>query len=203
MKPWRSISRPPHGCMKPTTSLFGFSVRPRRRDNASACTTAAADGDPTAARFRSLRPGLARRPLVRRGPLPSSARPALVPPRPHRSQRSVADQLWTPASIRCPGLARPVDCQPAARPCHRSLAGDGSGERQARVLRVDRRVRTRGAGVPLHAQADDLDWFARELARLPFDSRCANPPRCERPCESAARACNAWRRPEIPLQARR
>lgn len=24
-------------------------------------------------------------------------------------------------------------------------------------------------GVRLQAQADDLDWFARELARLPFD----------------------------------
>ena len=26
-----------------------------------------------------------------------------------------------------------------------------------------------GQGVLLTAQADDLDWFARELARLPFD----------------------------------
>jgi len=30
-------------------------------------------------------------------------------------------------------------------------------------------------GVLLHAQADDLDWFARELSRLPFDFRIRAP----------------------------
>ena len=30
-------------------------------------------------------------------------------------------------------------------------------------------------GVLLHAQADDLDWFARELARLPFDVSVVTP----------------------------
>lgn len=32
-----------------------------------------------------------------------------------------------------------------------------------------------GEGVRLHAQADDLDWFARELARLPFDFSVVSP----------------------------
>ena len=31
------------------------------------------------------------------------------------------------------------------------------------------------AGVVLHAQADDLDWLARELARLPFAFRVRTP----------------------------
>jgi predicted DNA-binding transcriptional regulator YafY len=33
-----------------------------------------------------------------------------------------------------------------------------------------------GDGVRLSAQADDLDWFARELARLPFDFAVLSPP---------------------------
>jgi predicted DNA-binding transcriptional regulator YafY len=32
-----------------------------------------------------------------------------------------------------------------------------------------------GEGVTLHAQADDLDWFARELARLPFAFKVRRP----------------------------
>jgi predicted DNA-binding transcriptional regulator YafY len=31
-------------------------------------------------------------------------------------------------------------------------------------------------GVLLHSQTDDLDWFARELARLPFDFEVRQPP---------------------------
>ena len=32
-----------------------------------------------------------------------------------------------------------------------------------------------GDGVVLRGQTDDLDWFARELARLPFDFEIRHP----------------------------
>ena len=44
-----------------------------------------------------------------------------------------------------------------------------------------------GDGTVLHAQADDLDWFARELMRLPFRFRIRRPPKLQTVLEARAR----------------
>jgi predicted DNA-binding transcriptional regulator YafY len=43
-------------------------------------------------------------------------------------------------------------------------------------------------GVTLYGQADDLSWFARELARLPFDFEIRHPPALRNALQKCARA---------------
>jgi hypothetical protein len=63
----------------------------------------------------------------------------------------------------------------AARLCGGSAAGDRPGQRAPLGLRRDGPAEATPRGVLLRVQADDLEWVARELARLPFGFRIVKP----------------------------
>lgn len=71
-------------------------------------------------------------------------------------------------------LVRSIAMLPRAHAVEVLLRTDLAQARRAVFVELGTLAETRG-GVRLSAQADDLDWFARELARLPFALRVLKP----------------------------
>ena len=115
------------------------------------------------ARLRRVRPRVPQRPLVRGRLVPPAARAALVPPRPGRGRAAPAGVVRAAGALRRARAPDHVDRAPAA------------GSRRGGRARDREELAPVDAGVVLHAQADDLDWLARELARLPFAFRVRTP----------------------------
>ena len=92
------------------------------------------------------------------------------------SASSLTDALRTSGGIRRARLSEAVDRHDPARAQRRGAAGHRPGDRaEANWCATWACSNGRGDGVLLRAQADDLDWIARELARLPFDFSVKSP----------------------------
>src|SRR6185437_9722441 len=105
---------------------------------------------------------------VRRGPLPPAQGPAHASAGSRRPRGSDGPPVRAAGGIRCPRIPQSCDGDPSA--------GDPRGGLPARrfASRVGRAALRPGVpepcdgGVLLRGSADDLEWYARELMRLPF-----------------------------------